>query len=262
MFKQNQGKFQNKIAIITGSSAGIGKATALLLAKEGATVVLNGRDEAKLITTANEIKTIGNEPLIIVGDICSKETIKRIVTETSNKLGKIDILINNTGGSSPIKNLEEVTEIEWQQTIDKNLSSVFFLCQKVAPVMKKQQYGRIVNLASLAGRNIRKESIFSGPQYSAAKAGVLGLTRYLALLLAEDNITVNAVAPGITLTKRVAKRWDSCSAEEQEKMLAGIPLKRLGKPEEVAEAIVFLASDSAAYITGATIDVNGGYFMS
>jgi len=259
MLNHIRNKFNDQVAIITGSSAGIGKATALLLAKEGATVVLNGRDEAKLITTAEEIKTIGNEPLIIVGDICSKETIEKLVTETTNQLGRIDILINNAGGGSLVTNFEEVTEVEWQQTIDKNLSSVFFLSQKVAAIMAKNQYGRIVNVSSVAGRT---KSILAGIQYSAAKAGILGLTRHLAAILGENNITVNAVAPGITLTERITKKWQNRSVEEQEEILAKIPLKRLGKPEEVAEAIVFLASDSASYITGNTIDVNGGYFMS
>ncbi|MEQ8387020.1 MAG: SDR family NAD(P)-dependent oxidoreductase [Coleofasciculus sp. A1-SPW-01] len=252
-------RFKNKIAVITGASSGIGKATATLLAKEGATVVLNARKEEQLEAVAAEIARNYTSPLVIRGDICEALTLDRLVQKPLEQFGRIDIWINNAGGGAPAKPLEQITMTEWNEILNRNLSSVFRCCQKVATVFKQQQYGRIVNVSSLAGRD---KSLLAGVDYSASKAGLIGMTRHLAALLASDNITVNTVAPGATLTERIAQRWLTLSPEAQQKIIDTIPLGRLGKPEDIAPAIAFLASDEASYITGAVIDVNGGCFMS
>jgi 3-oxoacyl-[acyl-carrier protein] reductase len=251
-------RFQNKIAVITGASSGIGKATAMLLAKDGATVVLNARGKEKLEAVAVEIAQKYTSPLVITGDICDDITIHDLVQKPLEKFGRIDIWINNAGGGSPAKELVEITIKDWNEMLNCNLSSVFRCCQQIATVFKQQQYGRIVNVSSLAGRN---KSLLAGVEYSASKAGLIGMTRHLAAMLAPDNITVNTVAPGATLTERIAQRWSTLSPAAQQQILDNIPLKRLGRPEEVAAAIAFLASDAASYITGAVIDVNGGCFM-
>jgi NAD(P)-dependent dehydrogenase (short-subunit alcohol dehydrogenase family) len=171
----------------------------------------------------------------------------------------VDILVNNAGGGTSLRYLEEVTEDDWKLTIDSNLKSAFLCCRAVTPPMKRQRYGRIVNVSSVAGRNVSR---LSGPQYSSAKAGMLGLSRHLAQDLGPFGITVNAVAPGPTLVDRVAKKWALRSEADRAHILSNIPLGRLAEPEEVATVIAFLASDDARYVTGVTIDVNGGSFMS
>jgi NAD(P)-dependent dehydrogenase (short-subunit alcohol dehydrogenase family) len=171
----------------------------------------------------------------------------------------VDILVNNAGGGTSLRFLEEVTAEDWDLTVNSNLKSAFLCCQGVVPAMKRQRSGRIVNVSSVAGRNVSR---LSGPQYSSAKAGVLGLTRHLAQDLGPFGITVNAVAPGPTLVDRVAKKWSFRSEQDRSHILENIPLGRLAQPEEVATVIAFLASADASYVTGVTIDVNGGSFMS
>lgn len=251
-------RFHNKVVIITGASDGIGKATALQMAHEGAKLILNARRPELLEATAQEVALQGKVPITVPGDICEQATIEALVEQAIQQHGHLDILINNAGGSTPVRDLESITPEEWHKTLDSNLSSMFFCCQKAASVMKPQVYGRIVNLTSLAGRS---RTIVAGPQYTASKAGVIGLTRHLAGILGPFNITVNSVAPGVTLTGRVQKRWESLSLAEQQEVLSAIPLRRLGKTGDVVPAITFLASDEAAYITGAVLDVNGGRLM-
>ena len=251
-------RFDGKVAIVTGSSDGIGRAAALIFAREGGQVVLNARGQDRLEAARTALQAVGKPPLVIAGNISQAAVVERLVGEALQQFGRIDILVNNAGGGTMLRILEEVTEEDWDLTVDSNLKSAFLCCKGMAPAMKRQRYGRIVNVSSVAGRNVSR---LSGPQYTSAKAGMLGLTRHLAQDLGPFGITVNAVAPGPTLVDRVARKWALRSEEDRARILANIPLGRLAAPEEVAAVIAFLASDAAAYVTGVTIDVNGGSFM-
>jgi NAD(P)-dependent dehydrogenase (short-subunit alcohol dehydrogenase family) len=252
-------RFDGKVAIVTGSSDGIGKAAALIFGREGGQVVLNARGQDRLEAARAAVQAVGKPPLVVAGDVRQVAVVERLVGETLQHFGRVDILVNNAGGGTSLRFLEEVTEEDWDLTLDSNLKSAFLNCRVVAPAMKRQRYGRIVNVSSVAGRNVSR---LSGPQYSSAKAGMLGLTRHLAQDLGPFGITVNAVAPGPTLVDRVASKWALRSEEDRSRILESIPLGRLAQPEEVATVIAFLASDEASYVTGAAIDVNGGSFMS
>ena len=252
-------RFDAKVAIITGSSDGIGRAAALIFAREGGQVVLNARGRDRLEAARASVQAVGKPPLVVAGDVSQAPVVERLVGETLQHFGRVDILVNNAGGGTSLRFLEEVTAEDWDLTVNSNLKSAFLCCQAVAPAMKRQRSGRIVNVSSVAGRNVSR---LSGPQYSSAKAGVLGLTRHLAQDLGPLGITVNAVAPGPTLVDRVAKKWSLRTEEDRSHILENIPLGRLAQPEEVATVIAFLASGDASYVTGVTIDVNGGSFMS
>jgi NAD(P)-dependent dehydrogenase (short-subunit alcohol dehydrogenase family) len=252
-------RFDAKVAIITGSSDGIGRAAALIFAREGGQVVLNARGRDRLEAARASVQAVGKPPLVVAGDVSQASVVERLVGETLQHFGRVDILVNNAGGGTSLRFLEEVTAEDWDLTVNSNLKSAFLCCQAVVPAMKRQRYGRIVNVSSVAGRNVSR---LSGPQYSSAKAGVLGLTRHLAQDLGPFGIAVNAVAPGPTLVDRVAKKWSLRSEEDRSHILENIPLGRLAQPEEVATVIAFLASGDASYVTGVTIDVNGGSFMS
>jgi NAD(P)-dependent dehydrogenase (short-subunit alcohol dehydrogenase family) len=252
-------RFDAKVAIITGSSDGIGRAAALIFAREGGQVVLSARGRDRLEAARASVQAVGKPPLVVAGDVSQASVVERLVGETLQHFGRVDILVNNAGGGTSLRFLEEVTAEDWDLTVNSNLKSAFLCCQAVVPAMKRQRYGRIVNVSSVAGRNVSR---LSGPQYSSAKAGVLGLTRHLAQDLGAFGIAVNAVAPGPTLVDRVAKKWSLRSEEDRSHILENIPLGRLALPEEVATVIAFLASGDASYVTGVTIDVNGGSFMS
>jgi len=217
-------RFNGKVAIVTGSSDGIGKAVAFILVREGAQVVLNARGMERLERAREALQAVGKPPLVVAGDVSQPAVAQRLVEEAKCNFGGIHIFVNNAGGGTNLRFLEDVTEEDWDHVIHSNLKSAFLCCKNVAPLMKQQRYGRIVNVSSIAGRNVSR---LSGPQYSSAKAGMLGLTRHLAQDLGPFGITVNAVAPGPTLVDRVARKWAQRSEDDRARILGSIPLGRL-----------------------------------
>ena len=249
-------RLEGKVAIVTGAAKGIGAAIVETCAREGARVAALDLDGAGVEALANTLRDGGADVLALRADVTSSADIARAYDAVLARWARVDILVNNAGGFEVIRDTEDITEQEWNAILASNLMSVF-LCSKAAlPIMKRQCYGRIVNLASVVGR---AGAVRVTSHYAAAKAGVIGFTRHLALEVGADGITVNAVAPGTTATERVLK---ARTPEETRRVADAIPVKRLGEPGEIAEAVVFLASDSAAFINGATLDVNGGQVMA
>ncbi|MHB8278265.1 MAG: SDR family NAD(P)-dependent oxidoreductase [Candidatus Humimicrobiaceae bacterium] len=257
---KNNLRLVEKVAIITGSASGLGKTIALTFAREGAAIVIIDINQEEINRTVNEIKALGNKCIGFMCDISKQAQVEKAVKEIVEKWSSIDILVNNAGGALHTKaKFEEVTEKDWDIVMNVNLKGAFFCCRAVVPFMIKQGGGRIINISALAGR---ATASLAGIQYTSAKAGIGGLTRHLAKEMGKHNIYVNAVAPGITLSgARFEALWNEKSEEEKSKVLDSIPLGRLGKPEDVANVVLFLASDEASYITGATIDSNGGRWM-
>lgn len=242
-----------KVAIITGAGTGIGKAIALSMAQKGIIPVIVdiNKDNANKVT--EEIASLGIETIGVKADVSNVEQIKEMVEKVIEKFGRIDILVNNAG-ILHTTSIEDTTEQEWDNMMAINLKSVFFTSQQVFKYMKHNGSGRIINISSLAGR---MGGYGNGCGYAATKAGIIGLTMSFARKVAEYNITVNAVAPGTTETDIIK----AFSEERLASLRSLVPLKRLGKPENIAEVVAFLASDAAEFITGAVIDVNGGMFM-
>jgi len=253
-------RLKEKVAIITGSAGGLGKACALTFVREGAAIVIIDINQEGINKTVKEIKTLGNRCIGFICDISKQAQVEKTVKKVIEEWNRVDILVNNAGGALHTKaKFEEVTEKDWDIVMNVNLKGAFFCCKAVVPYMIKQGGGRIVNISALAGR---ATASLAGIQYTSAKAGIGGLTRHLAKEMGKYNIYVNAVAPGITMSgARVEALWNAKSEEEKKKVLDSIPLGRLGKPEDVANVVLFLASDEASYITGATIDSNGGRWM-
>ena len=251
-----------RVAAVTGAAHGIGRACAFRLAEIETEFSLVDRDEEGLLETATDLmKRAGRQPLQFVSDVTQPHEVHRIVAQTVQHFGRIDILVNCAGGADTKlpRQIEETPLEAWDAQVDLNLRSVFVFCREVVPIMRAGKYGRIVNISSAAGRSTGRTKLLP---YTAAKAGVLGLTRELARQVAPHGITVNAVCPGRILSGARAKEsWDQLSTQEKEETLHSIPVGRLGRPEEIAAAVAFLASEEASYITGACLDVNGGALM-
>ena len=254
--------FQDKIAIVTGGSRGIGKAISLELAKEGANIVLCGRSKDPLIHTSEEIEKIGRVSLPLKMDISIYKNVQRLIDETVTKFGRIDILINNAGSHS----IEFFTKIDnelWESTINANLTAVFYCSREAAKQMIKQGGGgKIVNIASMAG----KIGIAKSTHYCASKFGVIGLTQAAAMDLSKYNINVNAVGPGLVETEmfdRLINRNVNLTKKTPGEIIndyrSSIPLGRFAKAEEIAGVVLFLCSEKAKYMTGQTINVTGGW---
>jgi 3-oxoacyl-[acyl-carrier protein] reductase len=241
-----------KVAIVTGGNRGIGLAIARLLAEDGASVVVSGRDAARLEAAVKELESLGAPAMAVAADAAKREDADRLVEATRERYGRIDVLVNNAGITRD-QLLVRMKDDDWDQVLDTNLRGVFLMTRAVGKVMMRQKSGRIINIASAAGAMGNPGQV----NYSAAKAGVIGLTKAAGRELAHWNILVNAVAPGLIETDMAA----SIPAEAREAMLQQVPLKRIGQGREVAEVVRFLAGDGASYITGQTIHVNGGLYV-
>jgi 2-hydroxycyclohexanecarboxyl-CoA dehydrogenase len=250
-------RFKDKVAIITGGAAGMGNAAALGFAKEGAFVVINDINQEGLEKAAEEIRAIGGKVLTAHGDVTNSTTVKYIVAKCIEQYGKVDILFNYVGGepgTAPMTPFIEQNEGFWNRMIDINLKSTILLCRAVLDSMIKQRYGKIINTGAIAGR-------IGGPRmalYSAVKGGVIAFTKALAVEMAPYNINVNCVSPGPISTPGFQKIFANMNKDDA---VAIVPLKRMGLPEEVASAVLYLASDDAAFITGQTLAVDGGATM-
>ena len=242
----------NRIAFISGASRGIGKACATALSCAGAKVVLGARQLDKLEAVAAEIRLAGGEAFVVAMDLSSQDSIKEAFAKAAKDFGRIDILVNNAGITRDGLALR-MKRVDWDAVLETNLSGSFFCIQQVLSPMIREHWGRIVNITSV----VAEAGNAGQANYCAAKAGLIGLTKSLAHELASRNVTVNAVAPGFIETDMTGSLPDEAKARITE----SIPLKRLGKPQDVAAAVRFLASEEAAYITGHVLDVNGGMYM-
>jgi NAD(P)-dependent dehydrogenase (short-subunit alcohol dehydrogenase family) len=246
--------FSGKVALVTGAGKGMGHAIATVLAQRGASVAINDIDKHQTEATAEVLRELDVETLAVPADVTEPYAVRTMVDEVIERLGGIHILVNNAGVLRPTRVIEIPVE-EWDWVVDVNLKGTFLCSQAVLPAMQEQGWGRIVNISSSAGRSV---STVGGAHYTAAKAGVLGFTRHLAKESAEYGITVNAICPGLFDTEMVRDTIDAARADAYAR---SFPIQRLGFPEEVAELVAFLASDRAAYITGASLDINGGDLM-
>lgn len=250
-------RLTERVAMVTGAGSvrGIGRSIALALAEQGARVALCDVNEDGLAKVAEEVKNITPDVMTCKVDVIDAASINAAVDTMINKWGRLDILVNNAGVTQPVKVLD-MTEDDWDRVVDISMKGTFLCSKAVLPHMLKQRYGRIVNMSSVSAK--RGGGVFGGAHYSAAKAGILAFGKALSREVAPEGITINAVAPGLVATDI---RGGLESKEEQLRMTADIPRKRMAKPEEVAACVCFLASDEADYITGEEIDVNGGSHM-
>jgi 3-oxoacyl-[acyl-carrier protein] reductase len=249
--------FSEEVAWVTGSSTGIGRAAAVALAEQGCRVVVHYyRSEGEAREVVEGIKSSGGEAMLVGGDVADAGEVERMVGEVDDRYGRLDVLVNNAGSLIERRSFSEMTEDLWERVMAVNLKSVYLCSRAVLPMMKRQGRGKIVNMTSVAARN------GGGPgsaAYATAKGGVSTLTRAMAKELVSEGILVNGVAPGI-ITTPFHDRFTP--PELREAMTSGIPIGREGTPEEVAGAVLFLASPAADYLVGEIIEVNGGQLMS
>ena len=252
-------RFEGKVAIITAARAGIGRATTEIIVREGGTVVAVENQQARLDAMA---QALANQPGKVVPmciDAMDEVQAKQAVQDVADRFGHIDILVNAVGGSTiipkPDVNIDEMPFDDWQNILNFNLSATFHFINAAVPHMKAQKSGKIVNLASIAGRGT---SFKSSSPYAVAKGGIIAMTRKLAFELGPHGICINAIAPSITLTERLMPHWEVRDEDNQAAEVAKVPLGRIAMAEDQAKVIAFLASSDADFVNGQTIDVNGG----
>ena len=252
-------RFTGKIALITAAGRGIGRSTAEIIGREGGTVVGVEVDKDALDQVVGAVRAAGGTAHGLVADALDGAQVSCVVKRIVDEHGRIDILVNAVGGSTiiakPSAPVDELTLDDWQRMLHFNLTGTFLFTNAVVPVMKRQRSGKIVNISSIAGRGI---SPTSSSAYATAKGGIIAFTRKLSFELGPYGVTVNAIAPSLTLSPRLRPRWDRMSDEERARESARVPLGRVALPEDQARVICFLASSDADFVTGVTIDVNGG----
>jgi NAD(P)-dependent dehydrogenase (short-subunit alcohol dehydrogenase family) len=252
-------RFQDKVALITAAASGIGRASADIMAREGAIIVAVDNHQERLDRTVAELGEAGGRAHGRMCDALDAGQVDALVAGVAREFGAIDILVNAVGGSTIISKsgakVDELSFSDWQKLIDFNLSGTFLFTHAVVPVMKAQRRGKIVNLSSIAGRGL---SISSSSAYAAAKGGIIAFTRKLAFELGPHGININAIAPSRTLTERIRPRWNQSSPEDQQAEIERTPLRRVAEAADQAKVICFLASSDADFVTGVTIDVTGG----
>jgi NAD(P)-dependent dehydrogenase (short-subunit alcohol dehydrogenase family) len=249
-------RFDNKVAVITAAANGIGRATAEIIAREGGVLVCVDNHPERLDEAVAALGTKAH------GRLCNaldQSQVDAVVAGVVSEFGRIDILVNAVGGSTiiskPSATVEEHSLEDWKRVIDFNLDGTFLFTHAVVPVMKRQKSGKIVNLASIAGRGM---SVASGAAYATAKGGIIALTRKLSFELGPFGININAIAPSLTLTERIRPHWNQRSPEAQTAQMEATPLRRVAEASDQAKVICFLASSDADFVTGLTIDVTGG----
>jgi 3-oxoacyl-[acyl-carrier protein] reductase len=254
-------KLTDKVAIVTGAAAGIGKAIALAFAREGAHVVLADVDGAGVERVQQELQPQSPRSRSIRTDVTERAQVEAMVETAVGTFGRVDILVNNAGGGGGVSGLM-ISDEDWDRIIDLNLKSQFLCCRAVVPQMERQGYGRIVNISSNAGRYRSNVGTVGGIAYAAAKGGILQFTRSTAYALGRSGITVNAIAPGSVLTDAGQREYESLAPERRDRVIKETPLNRFAQPDEIAQIAVFLASDDASYVTGATLLASGGWCSS
>jgi len=250
-FSPDEFSLKGKVALVTGGSRGIGKAIAVGLAKSGADVALASRKLPDLEEVAKEIKATGRKSLAVAAHVGRLEEVNNLVSKVNDEFGKIDILVNNAGTNPTMDPLIDIEERAWDSIMNLNLKGLFFLSQAVARIMRDQGGGKIINIASTAG--ITPDIL---PVYSISKAGVIMATKVMAQQWAQYNIRVNAIAPGLIKTRFSEALWGN--QDILQGAMLGTPMRRIGEPEEMIGAVIYLASDASSYVTGQVLAIDGG----
>jgi NAD(P)-dependent dehydrogenase (short-subunit alcohol dehydrogenase family) len=253
-------RFKNKVALITAAASGIGRATAEIIGREGGMVIAIDNNAERLDATVNAILDAGGAAQGYPADALDEGQVNGIVADVAARFGHIDVLVNAVGGSTiiadPAATTETLSLADWQALLHFNLTGTFLFIHAVIPVMRGQGGGKIVNLASIAGRGLSEAS---SSAYAAAKGGIIALTKKLSIELGPYGINVNAIAPATTLTERIRPRWEQRPPEARARDVERTPLRRMGAAADQAKVICFLASSDADFVTGLTIDVTGGW---